>query len=147
MTFHRAYNLWGILFCSAVAAIVGIPLLSSVYSHIRSNSWQQEEATVIGIENRPKSAELRYKYNVKGDEFMGNTFAFLSEGTIPDKILINDRFSVGDHIEVYVNPSNPKQSVVERRPLRLTYLWKQLLILGFSGFMAARCWYKLYKGY
>ena len=65
--------------------------------------------------------------------------------TLFDKMLINDRYHVGDQIEVYVNPGNPKQSVVERRSLSFTYLWKQLLIVGFSGFVAIRFWYEPYK--
>lgn len=145
MTIHRAYNLWGILFCGVMATSFGFALLYSVYSHIQSNGWQQSKATVIGIENRPKSAELRYTYNVDGKDFTGDKFAFLSEGTIFDKMLINDRYHVGDQIEVYVNTSNPNQSVVERRSLRFTYLWKHLLIVGFSGFLAVRCWHGLYK--
>ena len=142
MNFHRAYNLLGVVFCGTIAAIVGFQLLHSIYSHLRSNSWRPTKATVISIENRPKSAELRYTYDVDGDEFTGNTFAFLSEGSIPDKFLINDRYRVGNQIEVYVNPSDSYQSVVELRSLRFTYLWAHLLIVGFSGIVAVTYWLK-----
>lgn len=145
MTINRSYNLWGVLFFGVIAVIGGFLLLHSIYYSIRSNGWQQTKATVIGIENHPKSAELRYTYNVEGREFTGDTFAFISEGTLFDKRLINDRYSVGDQIEVYVNPSNPNQSVVEQRSLYFTYIWKNLLIVGFSGFGAVQFWRESHK--
>jgi hypothetical protein len=44
---------------------------------------------------------------------------------------------------VYVNPLYPRQSVVERRPLEIQYVWKQLLIIAFVTPFAIRSWRKI----
>jgi hypothetical protein len=143
MKVQKAYNVWGLIFCGAMVALFGFALLRSIYFHLVSKSWQPVAATVVAIENRAKSAELRYVFRFNGEELTGNTFCFLSAGSINDKLLINVRCRVGSEIEVYVNPN---QSVVEQRSLRFTHLWVHLLIVGFSGIMTASCWCKLRAG-
>jgi len=88
---------------------------------VASSSWQLTDAKVMAIEFRPKSAELRYEYLVGGIPYVGDTFAFLSSGSIPDKDLIEKTYHVGDQIKVLVNPVEPKESVVLRRTLRVEY--------------------------
>ena len=96
---------------------------------IASSSWVPTAATVLGIEPRPKSGELSYEYFVANTRYTGNTFAFLSTGSITDKEVIEASYRVGDRIEVFVNPADPAQSVVVRRPVRIEYVFVQLLVI------------------
>jgi hypothetical protein len=121
---------WVWLFCAATILFTGIPLVRGVYMSIASSSWVPTRATVLGIEHRPKSAELTYEYVVENARHIGNTFAFLSTGSIPDKDVIESSYRVGDQIEVFVNPANPAQSVVVRRPLAIEYVFVQLLVIA-----------------
>ena len=41
---------------------------------------------------------------------------------------IEQNYHVGDQIIVFVNQNDPLQSVVQRREIRLEYVWKNILI-------------------
>jgi hypothetical protein len=124
---------------------VGVSFVRSVYQHWSANDWQQVAATVTAIENHQKSADLVYAYIYDGMHFTGDTFAFLSKGSLNDKELINERYRVGDRIDIYVNPGNPRQSVVDRRALRFAYLWPPLLVVCSCGLCVAFCGRGLWK--
>jgi uncharacterized protein DUF3592 len=53
----------------------------------------------------------------------------MSTGSIPDKHAIESSYRVGDQIEVFVNPADPAQSVVLRRPLRIEYVFIHLVLI------------------
>lgn len=114
---------FGGVICLWAGAVMG----PSVTNQFAARSWIPIDATVVEITNHPKSATLSYEYFRDGLPIQNDTFAFLTEGTLNDKQYINENFEVGQNITVFMNPSNPKQSVVQRRPLRLEYLWKQLV--------------------
>ncbi len=133
----KMFNLWRLLFSGVIAAGFSYQLLWSLYFHQASKSWQAVEARVVSIENEPKSSELRYTYEFRGEEFRGNTLSHLCDGTLFEKDSINNLYHVGDLIQIYLNPANPHQSVVERRDIQFKYLWKQILIIGFTGTLTA----------
>jgi hypothetical protein len=132
MKIERIDAWWGLIFAGGIAGAFGLQLMWGICFNFASAFWQPINARVVGIENFPKSAELRYTYIFDGEEFTGNTFAYLSAGTLCDKDIINRLYPVGGVMTVYVNPRSPRQSVVERRPLEFQYVWKQLLIIAFS---------------
>jgi hypothetical protein len=121
--------LWVELFCAAILLFTGTALVRNVYMSIVSSSWAPTAAKVLAIESRPKSAELTYAYVVGGTRYSGNTFAFLSTGSIPDKHVIESSYHAGDQIEVFVNPADPAQSVVIRRPLGIEYVFIHLALI------------------
>jgi uncharacterized protein DUF3592 len=120
---------WLWLFCGAVVLFAGIPLVRNVYMSIASSSWVPTAAKVLAVESRSKSAELTYEYVVGETRYTGNTFAFLSWGTIPDKHVIEGSYRVGDRIQVYVNPANPAQSVVAQRSVGIEYVFTPLALI------------------
>jgi hypothetical protein len=122
---------WVWLFGGAIVLLMCIPVARGVYMAIASSSWVPTAATVLAIESQPKSAELKYEYAFGGARYTGDTFAFLTTGSLPDKDLIEGSYRVGDRIEVFVNPANPAQSVVVRRPFRIEYVIVQLLVIVF----------------
>lgn len=87
---------------------------------------------MLAIESQPKSAELKYEYVFGGTRHTGDTFAFLTTGSLPDKDLIEGSYRVGGRIEVFVHPANPAQSMVVRRPFRIEYVIVQLLVIVFT---------------
>ena|SRR5260370_1349093 len=141
--FRRIKAWWGLIFSGGLAVAFALPLMWGIYFSFASAFWQPIKARVVGIENFSKSAELRYTYAFDGTEYTGNTFAYLSAGTIDDKDIINRLYPVGSLMTVYVNPRSPRQSVVERRPLQFQYVWKQLLIIAFCTPLAIRSWRKI----
>jgi hypothetical protein len=84
----KMFNLWRMLFSGVIAAGFSYQLLWSLYYHQASKSWPAVEARVVSIENEPKRAELRYTYQIKDEEFRGNTFSHLSDGTTPTTLVI-----------------------------------------------------------
>jgi hypothetical protein len=141
--FQRITAWWGLIFTGGIAGAFALPLMWGIYFSFASAFWQPTEARVVGNDNFSKSAELRYTYTFDGMEYIGNTFAYLTTGTLHDKDIINRLYPIGSIGTVYVNPRNPRQSVVERRPLQFQYVWKQLLIIAFFIPFAIRSWRKI----
>jgi len=137
-------HIWGVVFCGSMSLFMGFLLAQDIIGYLAARSWVPIEATVVDITNYPKGATLTYEYVYDGMKLRGDRLAFLSEGNFQDKDYINENFVVGQKITVFVNPSNPKQSVVVRRQLRLIYLWKSLFVGVVSGVIALYDFRKLY---
>jgi hypothetical protein len=138
MQTSRFMHLWTLLFTSVLAFVFCFNLSRILYLGIGSQSWRKTDAKVLEITSLPKAAELRYIYLVESRQYVGDTFAFLSEGSLPDKELIQSNYHVGQLIEVYVSPSDPSQSVVLQRKVMLGYIWPYLVIIAFSIFLLIR---------
>lgn len=94
----------------------------TVYFATASQSWRPVSARVRSIEIHSKYARLHYEYSVGGQAYQGDTFSFLSSGTLTDKRTIRGDYSRGQKITVHVDPRDPSRSVVLVRRLSLTYL-------------------------
>ena len=119
--------------------------LFRLYFYFVSKSWVATDARVVEITQHDRSAEMVYEYRFDGNVFSDNTLSFVSEGTIPDKLFILERFRVGQRITVFVNPSNPSQAVAIRCELTSGVLFRIVceivlgfLILGWFLWMAVR---------
>jgi hypothetical protein len=111
----------------------GGQLALRLLSHSLSASWTRVPAVVLRIEEHPKSATLRYGYRVGGEDYEGSKFQFMSPGTVPERSQILAGYKAGDDIMVFVNPSNPQQSVVRRDPIQLEDLSNYLLLFFACG--------------
>ena len=61
---------------------------------------------------------IRYAYEVDGQTYVGARFAALRQPffeTEEEAWSFADRFPVGSHVRVRVNPKNPRQTLLERR--------------------------------
>jgi hypothetical protein len=143
MRFRWISAWWEFVFTAGIAGTFACTLVWGVFFNFAATFWRPTEGRVVGIENYPKSAELRYAYAFDGTEYKGNTFAYITTGTLDDKDIINRLYPVGSVMTVYVNPIYPRQAVVERRPLEFRYVWKHLLIIAFVTPLAIRSWRKI----
>ena len=116
-----------------IVLFFGGQLALNLLSHYLSASWTRVPAVVLRIEEHPKSATLRYRYRVGGEDFEGSKFQFMSPGTVPEKSEILAGYEVGREIMVFVNPSKPQQSVVRRDPIQLEDLSNYLLLFFASA--------------
>ena len=132
-------NMIRLAFFGALSLLFTYQLIYRIYWCSVSRNWQPIKASVVAIDNYEKSAKLRYVFKLNNTKFSGSKFSFLSAGSIDDEFTINERYRVGQLIDVYVDPDNPRLSVVVRRPLQLSYLWPSLLFASVFGISAALC--------
>lgn len=112
-----------------IICLIGGHLAYGLLFHHFSASWTRVPAVVVKIEEHPKSAILRYRYQVGGRSYEGSKFQFMSPGTVPEKSQILAEYEAGDEIMILVNPSKPKQSVVRRDPIQLEDLSNELILI------------------
>lgn len=136
-----------ILVTGVTLYIVG-SLIRRMYLNHAAASWTVVSGEVDAIDNappgsHPRQSVLRYSYRFDGKEFRGDTFAFISSGTIDDAFHINEVYAEGQHINVFVNLSNPARSVVAPRKLTFSYVWKDVAIAAMVVALCCNIWCQL----
>jgi len=106
--------------------VLSYSLFSNVYNQISANDWTSTKARVTDIAQRPKGAILHYEYSFGENRYSASRLAYLSKGSIPDRDFINSNFVLGDEIDIFVNPRDPKEAIVLKRSVLLSYIWKHL---------------------
>ena len=135
----------GIFIISCMAVALTYSFAYDLFMHFYSISWLPTHARVIEIrETTPKSTDLIYEYYIDEKKFTGNTFVFISPGSLHEKQLIENNYIPEEKITVFVNPSNPSQSVVLKRNLRLEYIRGQLIFIPLLIFLVIH-FYMEYK--
>lgn len=138
---------------TSLALYLGGSFARRVHLNWAAVSWVPVAGKVVSIENQPardvsdgpypRNSVMRYAYSWRGKELHGETFAFISSGTIEDAILINDYYSVGQSINVLVNSSNPAQSVVVRRATTAKYIWKDVFVILAMSVLSCILWIRV----
>jgi len=108
-----------------------------VYSYLNSSDWDKVSSEVVSVnfvrhddsQGRQDTYErkLSYKYTYKDEEFISERESF---GFVRFFSKSNEEYAPAQQISVYVDPSKPNQSVVDRFNL-ITFLM-QLLIMFIS---------------
>lgn len=143
MKAKTAYEVWCVVFCGGMAVLFGFTLIRKLHLHVSSESWIRTTATVVAIGERPKSATVHYKFVSHGVEYTGDRLSFFSASSIQDKAIVNKRYRVGHDVDVFFNPEDPNQSVIERRRPRFVHLWIYVTVVGVSITMASFFLYRL----
>ncbi len=119
----------GMVLFFGIFFLIGFVLFYFTYSWItnglESNNWQSVEGAIISSqfisgrtsENKPfYSAEILYEYYIDNVKYLSNsiTSGGQSSSNNPNYAQkIVRKYSEGDKINVYYNPQNPEQSVLE----------------------------------
>ena len=141
----KAQLKFGIVFSSIIAMSFTAGFSYDLFMHFNSKDWKPTQAIVTEIrKTSSKSSELIYEYNIYNKKFIGDTFAFLSKGSIHDKDLIEKNYKTGGNVTVFINPNSPSQSVVLKRVIKLEYTWGKSIIIIFFTFLAIY-YYNEYK--
>ena len=129
-----------------IYGIVGFLILSQfggqIVNYIRSMNWQQVSGEIIvsGIENASDTSGERYTGNViysyefdgltyEGDQI--NLFGNIYVGNRDDAEQMIAPYPVGRSVNLYINPNNPAQSVLDRSMTGA--IWG---LVGFGGILA-----------
>ncbi len=98
-----------------IACLAGLALANKAAS--RTDQWTQVVATIERAGLRPGAVELTYRYDVAGSHQRkaAGTLGIRDES---DGSALLERYGAGRPVLIYVNPSDPSQSVLEhpRRP-------------------------------
>ena len=104
--------------------IVLILIIREITNLIKSLSWPSTTGELIdsgvinsGSDGGVYSANIQYQYAVNGRVYKSRRIAFLRWwGSRKYAQKVVDKYSNNNHINVYYNPNNPRQSVLERKP-------------------------------
>ena len=109
----RRFKLIALTLPLAVSLYFSALSFSSAMGMLAAIEWKCTRGTVVEIQNKPLSAEIRYKFTVDGHGYTGNRFSF-GGSPYSDKKLINKRYQAGGGIDVYHHPDHPENSVIEK---------------------------------
>lgn len=84
-------------------------------------------------------ATVEYQYDVEGRQFTGDRISFSDAYSSNEEYHqeIVDKYFPGKRVEVFYNPSNPLESVLEKRFARQSFLWIFIGIVVFGLGLAA----------
>lgn len=145
------YGLLGVIIglCTGMLACM-LPL--ALYEVAVSGGWStvQGEITSSGVEARvvrdskgrertEHSAAVKYTYQVGGQTYAGDRIGFGATQTF--SMFAKDlagQYRAGQKVDVYYDPANPKDAVLQRSILWATYLWG-VAGLGLAFLMLRMC--------
>mgnify|MGYP000506393548 CR=1 FL=1 len=125
---------FGVVFI-ILGAVVSILAIINIVKGIRSNDWPSVEGKLLSIGNHSikgvlserilgdeaylmagTKIKLSYKYNVEGIDYQGKRFSF-ADTTIRSASalrLILDEYQNNKTVNIYFQPENPSNSVLQR---------------------------------
>ena len=130
---------------SVIMLLFGGQLAYKLFWHFKSDGWVKTPAIVTDIEELNKSAKLSFEYTYNGRSHIGNRYQYISSGTLQQKREILERYNVGDKTSVFVNPSNPSQSVANKPALHFELFKTYFLLFAFLVPIALISFDQLYR--
>lgn len=149
---------WPPIIFGAVFAVIGLlvlkPLVLTPLQKTRAaKTWGTVEATVISSKVKSHTSDdsttyspyIAYAYEVGGEEYLGDQYTFMggSSSGYDSKAAIVRNFPKGSTFNVYVNPDNPAESVINRDssrslllgliPLAFVAAGVAVMVAGFRG--------------
>ena len=109
-----------------------------LHSKIVSREIEYEEfASSPPVTKNVRSLQVRYEYQVDGQRYFGTRIArsFLGRPSERDDFLYkyvshSSRYSVGATVDVYVDPNNPRESVLVKLAIGPLILFSLLLLIA-----------------
>jgi len=103
--------------------LIIILMLRELYNLAKCQKWPSVEGELLdsgvidGDSDRPFYASIKYEYEINSKKYKSRRIAFLKWwGTEKYARKIIEKYRSNKPIKIYYNPSNPKQSVLERMP-------------------------------
>lgn len=112
-----------------LAAYFGcITLLGIVRNHT-ARQWTRSNGRILGIEDNERSASVVYSYVYNNRTFRGSSVAFLCRPAILEREYILSNYRTNMVVQVYLNPVDPQESVLEVREFNFGYIRNNLFII------------------
>lgn len=127
-----SYVLSALLVIAGIAVLAALALANKAAS--RTDQWAQAIGTIEKAGLRAGVLELSYRYDVGGSQ-QRNAAGTIAVRDGSDNAALLERYGSGRPVLIYVNPSNPAESVLEhpRRPSPWPiYPGVFLIILGLA---------------
>ncbi|MCF7849655.1 MAG: DUF3592 domain-containing protein [Kiritimatiellales bacterium] len=139
---------WFLIPFGAVFVLVGLIALKPLFitplqkTH-NAKTWDSVPATVVSSKVKSHSDDdgttysvyIAYRYEIDGEEFLGDRYTFMggSSRGRDSKAGIVRRYPTGRKFNVYVNPVNPFESVIQREFTPMMWLGLIPLIFVIAG--------------
>jgi hypothetical protein len=121
------------------ALILGM-IFFQYWSYSRVKNWATTTGTIITSEivykkfggrgSKIAHPIIHYLYHVQGKQYQGETIAPgpVIAGTGSERLI--QKFPAGSTVEVYYNPQDPSQAVIERIASNRSALWVALILMN-----------------
>jgi hypothetical protein len=144
--------LFGLLFFAVGAAFLVLSIIPNLWDALRMRDWVQVPAEVVALELKSNNTDdsttykvtARFSYAYRGQRYTGNRVGIADGGS--DNVgdwhhLTHARLKGREQTTLWVNPTNPSESVYDRE-LRWGLLgFKLIFVVVFGGFGTALLWF------
>ena len=126
---------------------------NSLLREWKSGDWEKSTATITEAkqnsgEGKNHTLALRYEYRYKGGKYFGERYSISNNhltGSYKEVEQAREKFAVGSSHEVFINPQNPQDAILERKTSysQIPFLLLPLIfcVIGIGG-LAFTWWRK-----
>jgi hypothetical protein len=142
------FVLWS-AFLAAGLIMLWVQVLQPGIHILAAQSWVQTPCTIVSsavVGEKTYSVAIKYDYEIQGERYQGDRYSFFSTRTSgrKEKERIVESFPAGSQAVCYVNPGNPKESVINRN-VDPSIWWGAFSIpflliglIGYRGMLSSR---------